>query len=261
MNRIPTLLAATLLLTAPPVLAQSGSEVARVTVLPGYVTEGGTHMAALRVTLAPGWKTYWRSPGDAGIPPLISLSGGNVATAAFHWPTPDVFDQNGMRSIGYHDSLVLPVEVTALDGGTGPLRLTGTMDIGVCQDICIPAQLRFDGDLTPGPRDPAIIGALLDQPQVAGHATCRVTPQADGVRLDATLTLPPTGGAEALVIEAGDPQIWVSEPVIARQGGTLTATATMTRGSGQAIAFDRGAVRFTVLGQDRATEVRGCTAG
>lgn len=255
MNRI--LLVATLLVAASPALAQSGSDVARVTVLPGYVTDDGTHMAALRVTLAPGWKTYWRSPGDAGIPPLITVTGGNVATAAFHWPTPDVFDQNGMRSIGYHDSLVLPVEVT----GTGPLRLTGSMDIGVCQDICIPAQLRFDGALTPGPRDPAIIGALLDQPQVTGHATCRVTPQSGGIRLDATLTLPATGGAEALVIEAGDPQIWVSEPAIARQGDTLTATATMTRGSGQAIAFDRSAVRFTVLGQTRAVEVRGCTAG
>ncbi|MCF7699247.1 protein-disulfide reductase DsbD domain-containing protein [Loktanella sp. M215] len=239
-----------------PALAQ-GNDVARVTVLPGWVTPQGTHMAALRIDLAPGWKTYWRSPGDAGIPPLITVTGGGVDRVQYHWPTPQVFDQNGMRSIGYHDRLVLPVEVS----GHSPLRLTGTLDIGVCQDICVPAQLTFDAALTDGPRDPVIVGALLDQPQADGHATCRVTPTADGLTLEAVLTLPATGANEAVVIEAGDPHIWVSEPQIRRQGETLTAQAQMVRGAGEAFALDRSAVRFTVLGHDRAVEVHGCTAG
>ena len=244
-----------LTLTAAPVAAQ-GNDVAQVTVLPGWVTPQGTHMAALRIDLAPGWKTYWRSPGDAGIPPLITVTGGGVDRVQYHWPTPHVFDQNGMRSIGYHDTLVLPVEVS----GHGSLRLTGSLDIGVCQDICVPAQLAFDAPLTDGPRDPVIVGALLDQPQAEGRATCRVTPTAQGLLLDATLSLPPTGDAEAVVIEAGDPQIWVSEPQIRRQGNTLTAQAQMVRGAGDAFALNRSTMRFTVLGQDRAFEVRGCTA-
>ena len=235
----------------------AGDDVVRVEVLPGWVTAQGTYMTALRLTLAPGWKTYWRSPGDAGIPPLITVTGGGVEAVAFHWPTPDVFDQNGMRSIGYHDALVLPVEVS----GKGATRFTGTLDIGVCDDICVPAQLMFDAPLADGPRNPVIVGALVDQPQTAGHATCRITPAADGLQLDATLTLPATGTAEALVIEAGDPQIWVSEPQIARSGDTVTARAMMVRGAGGAFAFDRSAVRFTLLGSDRAIEVRGCTAG
>lgn len=245
-----------LILAATAATAQT-SDVAQVTVLPGYVTPQGTHMAGLRLTLAPGWKTYWRAPGDAGIPPQITVTGGNIDAVQFHWPTPQVFDQNGMRSVGYHDGLVLPVEVT----GDGDLRLTGTLDIGVCQDICVPAQLDFDAALIDGPRDPAIVGALLDQPQPGGTATCRVTPTAKGLRLDATLTLPATGGSEALVIEAGDPMIYVSEPAMTRQGDTLHASADLVRGAGEAFALDRSAVRFTVLGSDRAVDVQGCTAG
>ncbi len=237
--------------------AAQGDPVARVTVLPGWVTPDGTQMAALHLTLAPGWKTYWRAPGDAGIPPMITIHGGGVDKVQFHWPTPDVFDDNGMRSIGYHDSLVLPIEVT----GSAPLRLSGTLDIGVCHDICIPAQLHFDAPLVDGPRNPVIVGALLDQPQAGGHATCRVTPTPKGLRLDAVLTLPATGGKEELVIETGDNRIWVSEPQIDRRGDTVTARADMIRGAGEPFAFDRSQVRFTLLGQNRAIDVRGCTAG
>ena len=241
---------------ATPALA-AGDDVVQVDVLPGWITPQGTHMTALRLTLAPGWKTYWRAPGDAGIPPQITVTGGGVDGVAFHWPTPQVFDQNGMRSIGYHDGVVLPIEVS----GRGAHRLTGTLDIGVCDEICVPAQVTFDAALRDGPRNPVIIGALLDQPQVGGTATCRVTPTDDGLQLDATLTLPATGAQEALAIEAGDPHVWISEPQIARSGDTLTARAMMVRGGGEAFAFDRSAVRFTVLGSDRAVEVRGCTAG
>lgn len=247
-------LALILAATAAPAEAP---DVAKVSVLPGYVTPQGTHMAGLRLTLLPGWKTYWRAPGDAGIPPQILISGGNVDAVQFHWPTPQVFDQNGMRSVGYHDGLVLPVEVS----GSGDLRLTGTLDIGVCRDICVPVQLAFDAALTDGPRDPAIIGALLDQPQPGGTATCRVTTTAKGLRLDATLTLPTTGGSEALVIETADPTIYVSEPVTSRQGDKLTASADLVRGAGEAFALDRSGLRFTVLGRDRAIDVKGCAAG
>ncbi|MFQ3255288.1 MAG: DsbC/DsbD-like thiol-disulfide interchange protein [Loktanella salsilacus] len=253
MTYIHALFAAALLAPA----TAHAQDVASVEVLPGWETAQGTHMAALRLTLAPGWKTYWRAPGDAGIPPQITITDGNVQSVAFHWPTPEVFDQNGMRSIGYHDSLTLPIEVT----GSGDLRLTGTLDIGVCLDICIPAQLHFDAPLTDGGRDPAIVGALLNQPQSSGTATCRVTPTDNGLHLEAVLTLPTTGTQEALVVEAGDPHIWVSEPVIARQGNTVTAQAELVRGAGDAFAFDRSAVRFTLLGSDRAVQVQGCTAG
>ncbi|SEQ44643.1 Thiol-disulfide interchange protein, contains DsbC and DsbD domains [Loktanella sp. DSM 29012] len=225
-----------------------------LSVLPGHATAQGTRMTALRVKLPAGWKTYWRAPGDAGIPPLLSLEG--TADAQLHWPTPIVFHQNGMRSVGYSENLVLPIEVPA-----GTDHLTGSLDIGVCLDICVPISLRFDAPLGPaGAPTPAIIAALLDQPQPGGHATCRLTQADDGLILTATLHLPPTGTQEAVVIETADPQVWVSEPQVMRAGDSLTATARLVR-DGQAFALDRSKLRFTVLGSDRAVDVTGCTAG
>ncbi|MEM9552608.1 MAG: protein-disulfide reductase DsbD domain-containing protein, partial [Pseudomonadota bacterium] len=77
-------------------------DVVQVEVLDGGETAHGTVMTALRLTLADGWKTYWRAPGDAGIPPSFNWRGSrNVGEVAITWPTPQVFNDYGMRSIGY----------------------------------------------------------------------------------------------------------------------------------------------------------------
>jgi DsbC/DsbD-like thiol-disulfide interchange protein len=91
------------------------SDVVQAELLTGWRTSDGTHIAALRLNLAEGWKTYWRVPGNAGIPPQLDWSGSqNVASVQTHWPQPAVFEQNGMYSIGYHDELVLPIEFTPI---------------------------------------------------------------------------------------------------------------------------------------------------
>ena len=70
----------------------------------GWQMQNGHHMAGLSLQLAPDWKTYWRAPGEAGIPPLFDWSGStNVQSVRVHWPSPVVFHLNGMQTIGYHD--------------------------------------------------------------------------------------------------------------------------------------------------------------
>ena len=263
MRQVLTLCAA---LAAAPALADPLDAVVRLSVLPGWQTGDGRHMAALALDLAPGWKTYWRAPGDAGIPPEITLERTeNVAKAVFHWPVPEVFDQNGMRSIGYHDRLVLPLELTLHEDGAA-VAVAGIMDIGICNEVCVPAQLSFAADLAPGGRrDPAIVAALVNRPLSAAEAgvagaTCRIAPTEDGLRVTAVLRVPPAGAGEALVIEAGDPGVWVSEPEISREGDILTAEAEMISQGGAGFALDRSAVRFTLLGSLHAVDIRGCTA-
>ncbi len=236
-------------------------------VLNGWQTATGTQMAAVHLQLAPGWKTYWRAPGDAGIPPQFDWSGSvNVLSARIHWPTPHVFSTNGMRSIGYGGEVVLPVELTPRDAAL-PMHLSGRIDMGVCSNVCVPATVSVDMALaTPGQPDAAIDAALAARPvpaRKAGlkRATCRIEPIADGIRLTAELVLPPTGGAEAMAIEAGSPDIWVSEPEVTRDGATLTASADLVAPSGQPFALDRGALVLTVLGARKAVEIRGCPAG
>lgn len=250
-----------------PAAAQTFDDIAQVEVLSGWTTSQGTRMAGLRIKLAPGWKTYWRAPGDAGIPPHVNFSGSeNVAATALMWPVPEVFDQAGMRSIGYETEVVVPVEVTPTTG-SGAMTLTGTLDIGVCEEICIPVQLPFAALLPPdGGRNPSIVAAMIDRPLTAAEAgvteaNCAVTPDDSGLTVTASLTMPRAGRTEEVVIEAGDPQVWVSEPDVARRGDQLVATVDMVHVDGTAFALDRSAVRITVLGSDHAVDVRGCSAG
>ncbi len=248
-----------------PGLAQTPDDVIKLEVLPGWDTEHGTHMAGLRLTMAPGWKTYWRAPGDAGIPPAFDWTGSeNVARAELHWPVPEVFHLNGMQSIGYSGQVVIPIELTPVARG-GETRLAGQVDLGVCDDICVPVHLRFDAALPgTGQRNVAIATALVDRPLTAEEAkvagvSCSVEPSDDGLWVTAQVSMPPAGGDEVVVIEAGDPRIWVSEAESSRSGNTLTAKVEMIHVSGKAFALDRSAMRITVLGSDEAVDIGGCS--
>jgi DsbC/DsbD-like thiol-disulfide interchange protein len=265
-RRMKTLLVCTLL-AAQPALANPDEAVLDAALLEGWTTESGTRMAAFSVTLAPGWKTYWRTPGDAGIPPLFDWSASeNLASVRYHWPTPEVFRTAGYQTIGYHDGMMLPVEVTAIDPSQ-PVLLRATVDMGVCRDICLPAMLQVDTVLTvAGVNSPAIKAALRAQPQAAGAAglggiSCAVDPTADGLRLTATIDLPAQGGDETVVFESGIAEVWASEAISRRAGRVLTASADLVAPSGAPFALDRSRVVLTVIGDGQAVEIRGCPAG
>jgi DsbC/DsbD-like thiol-disulfide interchange protein len=257
----------TLALAALATTAAAQDSLVEARVLNGWQTEDGTQMTGLALSLAPGWKTYWRAPGDAGIPPVFDWSASqNVKSARIHWPAPHAFTTNGLRSIGYAETVVLPVELTPRDPAL-PMHLGARVDLGVCREVCVPATLRIDASLTaPGAPDPAIDRALAERPLAARKAGvksahCRITPIGDGLRVEAELVMPPAGGSEVVVIEAGSSEIWVSEAEVSRDGARLTATAEMVGPSGEPFALDRGELVLTVLGSRRAVEIRGCEAG
>lgn len=226
--------------------------------------QNGHHMAGLRLQLAPDWKTYWRSPGEAGIPPLFNWTGSvNVKSVRVHWPSPVAFHTNGMQTIGYHEGVVLPLEVVPLDPSK-PMELRAGVDLGVCNQICMPAAVQLTAVLDAGGPDAAIKAALKAQP-VAGKAaglraiSCEVAPIADGLRLTAVLDLPQRG-AETVVIETSDASVWVGEAQSARAGGRLTAAVDLVASNGAPFALDRSGVVVTVLGAGGSVEIAGCPA-
>jgi len=255
-------------LQAPPILAGGGlDDLVRVEVLDGGLTRHGTHQAALRLTLADGWKTYWRAPGDTGIPPQINWDNSqNVDKVSLIWPTPDVFETNGLRTIGYMHQLVLPVEITASEPGK-QMRLKGEIEFGLCENICVPARLSFDQLLdSTAPHNPAIAAALAERPYSASEAgvravTCQLFPSDEGMRIEAAITMPSAGGTEVAVIEPGNPRLWASETTTKRRGNVLVATSELTHVSGSGFALDRSQVRITVLGQRHAVDILGCLPG
>lgn len=260
---LSTFIALSLMSTAA--LPQSFDRVVQAEVLPGWRNDDGSHTAALRITLNPGWKTYWRAPGDAGIPPRITWKGSrNLQAVDLSWPTPEVFDQNGMRSIGYAEEVVIPVQIAPQRLGK-PMTVKAQLEIGVCRDICVPQTIKVKAELPPkGSRDARIATALVDQPLSAqearvGKVSCKVSPTTDGLRLTATIHMPHTGGTEIAVIEAGDPHIWVAEGTTTRRGKTLVAETEMMHVDEVPFMLDRSAVRITVLGSSHAVDIRGCT--
>ena len=97
----------------------------------------------LHFTLAKDWKTYWRSPGDAGYPIAVDWAGsGNLAKADLLWPAPHRFTLFGLDTFGYKDEVVLPVIATLSEPGK-PLSIKAHLRYLVCETVCIP----YEADL------------------------------------------------------------------------------------------------------------------
>ncbi|MCV6594013.1 MAG: protein-disulfide reductase DsbD family protein [Silicimonas sp.] len=241
-----------------PVFAQAPSDLARAGLVPGW-RDDATHVAGLTLQVAPGWHTYWRAPGDAGIPPSFNWSGSrNLAHVEVRYPVPEVYHANGTRSIVYHDQVTFPLIVTPRDPSK-PVRLRGEIDIGVCEEICVPVRLEVRGNLpAPGRRDAALAAALKDRPRAAGAMTCDIAPIADGLRVTLRSDLAPLAGDEVAVVEAGSGEIWVSPADLTRKGRALTAVVEMVAPSGKPFALARSDLRMTLFAAGRAVELRGC---
>lgn len=107
--------------------------------------------AGIEIRLDPGWETYWRDPGDSGAPPTFDFSGSeNVKSVNVLWPAPERFpDGAGGNSIGYRNSVILPIHVVPVEGAKQTaLRLK--LEYDVCSNICIPVEsnlvLNLSGD-------------------------------------------------------------------------------------------------------------------
>lgn len=237
-----------------------------VRLLPGWQQNDGSHIAALEMTLKAGWKTYWRAPGDAGVPPVFSWTDSqNVARVQVIWPKPEVFLQNGMQSIGYSDRVILPLRVEPVSGGA--VELDGHLLVGICEDICVPLEVDLMALTLPETRRrvPAIAAALAERPFSGKDAgmrkvTCEIEPAGKRMNLRAVIDMPSTGGTEVVVLETRDPSIWVSEAKTHRIGNQLTAEAQLVPMAGGAIMLDRSGVNLTVIGDHSVVEISGCPA-
>ncbi len=116
----------------------------RVRLVAGGAIEGGARrLAGVEIRLDPGYKTYWRNPGDAGLPPTFDWTGSrNLRAVEIAWPAPVRLDDPGGVSFGYKDGVLLPLKVTPERPGE-PVDLQLALHFGVCRDICIPAQARL----------------------------------------------------------------------------------------------------------------------
>jgi DsbC/DsbD-like thiol-disulfide interchange protein len=124
---------------------------ARVRLIAGPAAGGGarTYLAGVEVALAEGWKTYWRMPGDAGVPPSFNWAdSANTAAIKVLYPAPVRLIEPAAETIGYKGSVVFPVEVKPLDAGK-PVELSLALELGICREICIPGEARLSLTIPP----------------------------------------------------------------------------------------------------------------
>ena len=150
-----------------------------------------TLRVGLQVQLEPGWKTYWRSPGDAGIPPHVEWDGSdNLDTVDFRYPAPLRFDYYGLDTFGYEDEIVYPIDIQVARVGQ-PLHLRAAVDLLICDDVCIPHSMDLTLDLPGGTAEPTEHALLLDQfhNRVPGDGA-RVGLSLEGATLGGTAEVP-----------------------------------------------------------------------
>jgi thiol:disulfide interchange protein DsbD len=155
MRRLLALLV--LLFAAAPAFAQSvvKTDNVRAELLSEAATvkAGEPFWVALRETIRPHWHTYWKNPGDSGLPTDIhwSLPPG-VTAGPIVWPVPALIDVSGIINYGYQDDVLLLVRITPpADYKEARLPLAAAADWLVCDDVCIPEEGKFALDLPVGP--------------------------------------------------------------------------------------------------------------
>ncbi|NJR13353.1 MAG: hypothetical protein HC779_02615 [Phyllobacteriaceae bacterium] len=101
---------------------------------------GQPQRGILEVVLDAGWKTYWREPGDGGIPPSLT-AGPSQMPVALAFPAPDHITLNGLAFAGYSGAVIFPF-VLPVELGQTPLALSAF--VGVCSTVCVPFQADFE---------------------------------------------------------------------------------------------------------------------
>jgi len=217
----------------------------------------------LEFQMQPGWKIYWRSPGDAGFPPKPDWSrSSNVAGVEMDWPAPTRFQIFGLQTYGYADEVIFPLTVRTQSPGD-PVTLAAQVDYLVCSDICIPGQADIAIDLPAGTASPSqkthAIGRYASQvpgpPEAAGLSVTAASVDGTKDALVIQVALSGTDPMQApdLYVEGAE-GLFFGKPDVALSDDGMTATLSASGGGAQLAALDGAPLTLTVVDGARAIE-------
>ena len=266
----PILCAIAVLASGVPAQAQDVlpnlADIVEVKLIKGWPLANGDHVGAVTITLATGWKTYWRVAGETGLPPVFDWQGsGNLAAVEYHWPRPDIIETDGLQILGFSGQLTLPITFRP-ENAAKPLALVASLDLGVCRAVCIPvhADLELDPDRQEGAQRLLIDMALADQPRTGADAgltdaMCQLVKTDDGYHLSARFDLPMLEGRhEIVVFETATPDIWITPSKSHRDGPSLFVETDLLDYANKAASAQPTGIRATIIGQKIAVDVANC---
>lgn len=256
--------AGTALAAAASATPWTASTHSKVRLVSGTVDASGRPalVAGVELRMDPGWKTYWRNPGDSGVPPSFDWSGSkNLKDAEVLYPTPHRFADAGGTAIGYDGEVIFPVRLTPEREGE-PVELKLAFAYGLCKDLCIPNEvslsLALPADIGKG--DAFLLdGAVARVPKRAGAgllpAISGVEAKLDGERpelvVDAVFAEDASG--TDLFIDGGDVLVPVPAPLGAPVDGKQRFAVTFASPA-EATALKGKTLRLTLVSNQGATE-------
>lgn len=223
---------------------------------------GAVLMGGIAFQLQPGWKTYWRTPGDSGVPPRFDFSKSeNVEAVTVLWPAPTKFDDGaGGISLGYKQQVVLPLRIVAKNADK-PVTLRVGISYAVCEKLCIPVEANAELAFTSvaSTEDSALFAALDTVPKPANVGdpnpfTIRDVKRDGKSNVLVDVAAPDTKQV-SLFVEGPTPDWALPVPKLLEDGPPgVKRFAFELDGLPPGASPDGAALKFTLVGGDRAYE-------
>ena len=236
-----------------------------VDIIRGWRQSDDIHIAAINIKLEDGWKTYWRVPGIGGIAPILNWEKSkNIKNISQIWPTPNIYNEYGLQTIGYKNELLLPLQIQPIDKKQ-PIHLSITIDFGICSDVCVPIQTAVEERL---PERTSIgkknILDTLEKAILSGNKSpfkivkCNIVPIKDGFEVNAffeglaSFDKDTLGVVEYPVKQNG----WINQKASLISSNQLSVHAIVYNKSIHFI--DRSELTLTIFTKNKAFEFNGC---
>lgn len=223
---------------------------------------GAILLGGIAIQINHGWKTYWRNPGDSGVPPRFDFSkSDNVEAVTILWPAPMKFpDGAGGTSLGYQKQVVLPLRIVAKNPSE-PVTLRAAINYAVCEKLCIPveayAELAFTS--VASTEDSGLFAALDTVPKPAtigdpNPLTIRDVKR-DGKAAVLVDVVAPDGAKVDLFVEGPTPEWALPVPkLVERSPPGVKRFAFDLDGLPPGAKPEGAALKLTLVGSDRAYE-------
>jgi DsbC/DsbD-like thiol-disulfide interchange protein len=221
--------------------------------------------AGIEIRLKKGWHTYWRYPGDAGVPPRFDFAGSqNIKSIEVLWPAPQRIPEQGLVTIGYTGDVILPLAIVPQNSGE-PIKLRLKLDYAVCETLCVPAEGKAELTLSggPSPHDGALTAAEARLPHKAAVgegstlAIKSVRREAAGSRARVLVDVAASPAAAVALFAEGPTPEWALPVPVAVDGAPkgLQRFAFDLDGAPPGATYDGAAIALTAVAGDAAIEV------
>jgi DsbC/DsbD-like thiol-disulfide interchange protein len=247
--------------SAGPWTASTNSKVRLVAGRAGEAA-GPARLTGIQLRMEPGWKTYWRNPGDSGVPPEFDWTGSkNLKSAEVLYPAPRRFDDGGGIAVGYGGDVLFPVKLTPEREGE-PIELKVAFTYGLCKDLCIPNEVNLSLELPAEAEEGEALLLETALAQVPKPAEAGRLPEVAGVeaklegaapQLVVDTVFPQGASGIDLFIDGGDAYVPVPKPLGEAEGGKQRFAVTFASAE-EAAAIKGKTLHLTLVSDQGSTE-------